>query len=59
MNMKVIKKIENIQNNFNSKYYIELNEDLINLTELQAKLHYEYEGYKENRNIYNYFILNI
>jgi hypothetical protein len=42
-------KYENIPINFNPKDYIELNEDLTNLTELQAKLHYEYEGYKENR----------
>ena len=40
---------ENIPDDFNSKIYIELNEDLKDLADLQAKLHYEYEGYKEER----------
>ena len=40
---------ENIPNNFNVKTYIELNEDLKDFTELQAKNHYENDGYKENR----------
>ena len=34
---------------FNAKIYIELNTDLKDLTELQAKLHYENYGHKENR----------
>ena len=33
----------------NSKIYVEINEDLKDFTELQAKLHYENYGYKENR----------
>jgi hypothetical protein len=40
---------KNVPNDFISKIYIELNDDLNNLTELQAKTHYEYEGYNENR----------
>ena len=40
---------ENIPDNFNAKIYIELNEDLKDFTELQAKIHYENDGYKENR----------
>jgi hypothetical protein len=42
-------KYENIPENFNAIEYIELNEDLKNMTELQAKNHYEHYGYKENR----------
>jgi hypothetical protein len=50
-----------LPNDFISKNYIELNEDLQNLTELQAKIHYENYGYNENRkykyeNIPNDFI---
>ena len=44
---------KNIPNDFISTIYIELNEDLKHLTELQAKIHYENEGYKENR-LYKY-----
>ena len=40
-------------NDFNPKEYIELNEDLKDMTEIEAKIHYENEGYKENR-IYKY-----
>jgi hypothetical protein len=39
----------NIPSDFDPKIYIELNEDLVHMTEEEAKLHYEYEGYKENR----------
>ena len=34
---------------FNAKIYIELNEDIKYFTDLQAKIHYENEGFKENR----------
>jgi len=43
-------KYENIPEDFNAKTYIELNEDLKHMTEIQSKIHYEYDGYKENRN---------
>ena len=42
-------KYKNIPNDFNAKSYIELNEDLKHITELQSKNHYEFCGYKENR----------
>lgn len=42
-------KYENIPLDFNPKHYIELNQDLQHMTEFQAKTHYEYQGYKENR----------
>ena len=38
-----------ILNAFNVKSYIELNEDLKDFTELQAKIHYEKQGFKEKR----------
>jgi hypothetical protein len=41
--------MRNIPVDFNVKEYIELNEDLKDMTELQAKNHYEHYGYKENR----------
>ena len=41
--------INYIPTEFNAKIYIELNEDLKNMTELEAKVHYENDGYKENR----------
>ena len=44
-----IYKYENIPDDFNPKDYIELNEDLHNLTKLQSKKHYENIGYTENR----------
>jgi hypothetical protein len=43
------KHYENIPDDFNAKEYVELNEDLKNITELEAKNHYEFHGYKENR----------
>ena len=42
-------KYENIPDDFNPKEYKELNEDLHYMTDLAAKTHYEFEGYKENR----------
>jgi hypothetical protein len=39
----------NIPSDFDPKIYIELNEDLSHMTEEEAKIHYEYTGYKENR----------
>ena len=42
-------KYENIPLDFNPKDYIELNKDLQHMTEIEAKTHYEYQGYKENR----------
>ena len=42
-------KYENIPEDFNAKEYIVLNEDLKHMSEIEAKLHYEYNGYKENR----------
>ena len=42
-------KYENIPSDFNVREYIELNEDLKDLSEFQAKIHYENYGYKENR----------
>jgi hypothetical protein len=41
--------INKISYDFNPNIYIELNEDLTDLTELQAKIHYKKYGYKENR----------
>jgi hypothetical protein len=43
------KSVKNIPHDFDAKIYIELNKDLKNLTELQSKIHYENDGYKENR----------
>ena len=40
---------KNIPDNLDPKVYIELNDDLQHLTETEAKVHYEYYGYKENR----------
>ena len=42
-------KYENIPNDFDWKVYIELNEDLYNMTELEAKTHYEIYGFYEKR----------
>ena len=42
-------KFENIPEDFNPKDYVELNEDLKHMTEIESKIHYEYQGYKENR----------
>jgi len=42
-------KYENIQEDFVFKRYIELNEDLKNMSENEAKLHYECYGYTEGR----------
>ena len=42
-------KYSNIPGDFSAKEYIELNEDLKHMNELQAKIHYENHGYKENR----------
>lgn len=42
-------KYEHIPVDFNPKYYIELNKDLQHMTEIEAKTHYEYHGYKEKR----------
>jgi len=39
----------NIPNIFNARSYILLNDDLADLSEDQAKYHYEYYGYYENR----------
>jgi hypothetical protein len=44
-----MKQNKNIPNNFNPKSYITLNKDLIGLTDEQARKHYEYYGYRENR----------
>ena len=41
-------KYENIPRDFDSTLYIELNEDLKNLTKIEAKIHYEVIGYKKN-----------
>jgi hypothetical protein len=46
-------KYENIPVDFNPKDYIELNKDLQYMTEFEAKTHYEYQGYKENRKYVN------
>jgi hypothetical protein len=48
-NSSNIKNIKNIPEDFNWKDYVEINEVLKNMNELQAKNHYEYYGYKENR----------
>jgi hypothetical protein len=48
----------NIPEDFNTKEYIELNEDLKDMTEITAMIHYEHYGYKENRK-YNYKYHNI
>jgi hypothetical protein len=48
-NKSTIYKYKNVPDDFNSKEYIDLNEDLKGFTELHAKNHYENEGYKENR----------
>jgi hypothetical protein len=40
---------KNTPNDFNPKDYKELNKDLQNMTDLEAKSHYDYDGYKENR----------
>ena len=42
-------KYEHIPVDFNPKDYIELNKDLQHITEIEAKTHYEYHGYKEKR----------
>ena len=42
-------KYEHIPVDFNPKDYIELNKDLQHMTEIEAKTHYEYHGYKEKR----------
>jgi hypothetical protein len=44
-----INAYENIPDDFNWKAYIELNDDLKNMNEIQAKEHYEVAGYRENR----------
>ncbi len=49
LNSSNIKNIKNIPDDFNWKDYIELNEDLYDMTELQAKHYYEFFGYKEDR----------
>ena len=38
-----------LPNDFNPKEYIELNDDLKHMNEIEAKMHYENEGYKEFR----------
>jgi hypothetical protein len=40
---------KNIPEDFVSKDYIELNEDLKHMTEIEVKTHYKYYGYTENR----------
>jgi hypothetical protein len=40
---------KNIPQDFNARDYIELNEDLKDMNEKKATLHYEYYGYRENR----------
>jgi hypothetical protein len=40
---------ENIPDDFDAKAYIELNDDLKHMTEIEANTHYENYGYKENR----------
>ena len=40
---------ENIPDDFYWRDYIEINSDLTHMTELEAKIHYENYGYKENR----------
>ena len=42
-------RYENILDDFNAKEYIVLNDDLKHMSEIEAKLHYEKYGYKENR----------
>jgi hypothetical protein len=42
-------KFDNIPDDFNVVQYKELNEDLKGITENDAKLHYENNGYIENR----------
>jgi hypothetical protein len=46
---KTKKSFVNIPEDFVSKDYVELNKDLQHMTEIEAKIHYEYNGYKENR----------
>jgi hypothetical protein len=40
---------KNTPNDFNPKEYKELHKDLQNMTDLEAKRHYDHDGYKENR----------
>ena len=47
-----------LSNDFSAKDYIELNEDLKHMNEIEAKNHYENEGYKEFRK-YNYQMLDL
>ena len=54
----VFPKTINVPDDFNAKEYIELNEDLKHMTEIEAKNHYEYHGYKEHRK-YNYQMLDL
>jgi hypothetical protein len=42
-------KYDNLPDDFNWKSYIELNKDLNFTTEIEAKRHYEYDGFRENR----------
>ena len=45
----IMNKFENIPDNFIAKEYIELNQDLKDLSELKATIHYENHGFIENR----------
>ena len=40
---------ENIPEDFSAKDYIDLNEDLKDINEIEAKNHYKHDGCKENR----------
>jgi hypothetical protein len=42
-------KYVNIPFDFDSNIYIELNDDLSNMTKIEAKKHYEFTGFQENR----------
>ena len=55
MNITVIKKIENIPDDFTANVCIELNKELKGMTEIEVKLQYENDGYKENYFFKSYF----